>query len=471
MQAAKGQTNIPLNEPQLAQAANDAAAAAARRPRPFYKFEQNPGEPQPTVYANDRKLSAGESAGDLFVPPTQAGQEDAQQAVGGEHLLGQDGAGPSSVRVPPLNLVPGTQQPAVDPNLGQVASAASDGAEQLIGDGLPYTYQAGVPGLTPGTVTQQQLRAAWGFQADLPLDQVPGMTAPTTVYHQMTASNIPEVQTGTPLASPTSNVPEAIREANPGQASVLVHSHGGGADPSHATGSIQQAGVETGGAPVSAAVNSATGVAAAEPGSIDEIEPAAIPQHAVDPAYQALAAQHFLYQTTSPTALPGSAATPDSHPAVLQVPGGGYLAGTPSGLNSGVTPSSAEENLLHHMYPRVNFGGTNTSIQGEHRRWRRASTSTAISPCLAPLTLTPLTPFSNFGLFTRAGDIGNYPATAQYGLPSPSNAGLLPITPRGLGFESLLSARSPSTTNENGKRSLEPSADTAEGPNPKRPFQ
>ena len=358
MQAAKGQTNVPLNEPQLAQAANDAAAAAARRPRPFYKFEQKPGEPQPTVYANNRRLSCGESAGDLFVPPTQTGQEEAQQVVGDEHLLGQDGAGPS-VRVPPLNLVPGTQQPAVDPHLDQVAPAAGDGAEQLIGDGLPYPDQAGVPALTPGTVTQQQLRAALSLQADLPLDQVPGMTAPATVYRQMTPYNIPEVQTGT-LVSPTYNVPEP----SPEHASVLVHSHTGGAGPIYATGIIQQAGAETGSAPVSAAINTATGVAAAEPGSIDEIEPAAIPQQAVDPAYQALATQQFLYQTTSPTALLGSVATPGSHPAVFRVPGEGYLTGTPSGLNSGATPSSAEENLLQQVYPRVNFGGTNTNIIG-----------------------------------------------------------------------------------------------------------
>ena len=464
MQAAKGQTNIPLNEPQLAQAANDAAAAAARRPRPFYKFDQKPGEPQPAVYANDRKLSTGECAGDLFVPPTQTGQEDLAQQQATEHLLGQDGAGPSSVRVPPLNLVPGTQQPAVNPLLNQVSPAATNGMEQLIGDGLPYPNQAGViPTLTPGSVTQQQLRAALGFQTHLPLDQVPGMTVPVAVYNnQMTPSNIPEVQTGTPLASPTSNVPES----NPEQTSVAMHSHAGGAGPSFATGSIQEAGAETVNTPVSAAINAATGVVATEPGSVDEIEPAAIPQQVIDPAFnQALAAQHFFYQT-SPTALPGTMATPSSHPAVFQIPREGYLTGTPSGLNSSATPSSAEENLLQQGYPRVNFGGTNTSIQGQNRQWRRTANSNGIS-----LSLAPLTPFSNFDLFTSAGEMGNYPATAQYALPSPSNAGLLPITPRGLGFESMLSARPSSTTNENGKRSLEPSADTPQGPDPKRPFQ
>ena len=373
MQAAKGQTNIPLNEPQLAQAANDAAAAAARRPRPFYQFEQKPGEPQPVVYANDRRLSAGESAGDLFVPPTQTGQEDVAQQQAVERLLGQDGAGPSSVGVPLLDLVPGTQQPTVNPHLAQLAPAATNGEEQLIGDGLSYPHQAGViPALNAGTVTQQQqLRAALGFPTHLPLDQVPGMTVPAAVYNnQMTASNIPEVQTGTPLASPTSNVPEA----NPEETSVPMQSHTDGAGPSYATGNIQEAGAETMNNPVSAAINTATGVVATQPGSVDEIEPAAIPQQLIDPAYnQALAAHNFFSQT-SPTALPGTMATSGTHPAVFQVPREGYLTGTPSGLNSSATPSSVEETLRQQVYPRVNFGGTNTSIHDQNDEWQRAAT-------------------------------------------------------------------------------------------------
>ena len=324
MQAAKGHTNIPLNEPQLAQAANDAAAAAARRPRPFYKFEQQPGEPQPAVYANDRKLSAGESAGDLFVAPTQTRQEDLaqQQLANIDRLLGLDGAGPSSMGARASNLVPGILQ---------------------------------------------QLEAELGPETHLPLDQVPGMTVPhnhsqAAVYHQMTASHIPEVYTPMP----------SVPELNPEQASAPVHSHVGGAGPSYATGVIQEAGAETENDAVSAAIDTAAGVVTTEPASIDEIEPAAIPQQTIDPAYiRALATQQLFHQTTSLAALPGSMAMPGSHPAVLQVPRGGYLTGTPTGFNSSATLSSVEG--LQQVNPGVNFGGTNPiihhpSMQGQHHR-------------------------------------------------------------------------------------------------------
>lgn len=55
LQAAKGYSNIPVNEPNVANAARNAALAASRRPRPTYKFQEPDDKP------HGRKLSSGET--------------------------------------------------------------------------------------------------------------------------------------------------------------------------------------------------------------------------------------------------------------------------------------------------------------------------------------------------------------------------------------------------------------------------
>lgn len=139
---------------------------------------------------------------------------------------------------------------------------------------------------------------------------------------------------------------------------------------------------------------------------------------------------------------------------------------TPSGLNSLATPSSGEDNGL--PAGSINNQRLNTTISPTGQcSWPSWNTLVNTDRDLGHV---PITPFLNMDAVGSASDL----AGTGYALPSPTNAGLLPLTSRGFGLDTLLSTRSSAhpqaDESQYGRRPFENVADQTHGVDPRRPF-
>lgn len=150
---------------------------------------------------------------------------------------------------------------------------------------------------------------------------------------------------------------------------------------------------------------------------------------------------------------------------------------TPSGLNSVNTSNSAGDGVVG--MPRFTNLVTNlVSPSGQWSGWmgglgyrESGGPGLGISPSGQTPAPPPLTPFLNMdgtGLTPRGR--ATFQASHPFALPSPTNAGLLPITPRGMmGFETLLSAP-PTAQAQDLRRATEQRGQSDGSENSKRPF-
>lgn len=134
------------------------------------------------------------------------------------------------------------------------------------------------------------------------------------------------------------------------------------------------------------------------------------------------------------------------------------VAGTPSGINSLTTPSSGDDNLLGN----INIPRLTTGISPANSGWPPWN-SLGTERDGGPVALSP---FLHMDSLSGPHDIGG----TAIALPSPTDAGLIPITPRGFGLESLLSSRAPSGHAESTRSKTETTQDNNRSTDPRRPF-
>lgn len=486
--ASKGNCNIPLNEPRLAQAAMDAATVAAGRLKPHYKFDNsNTSEPGVSSTGN-RKLSSGETPlhrhESHFIEgePPRKMQRLCTPAVNNRETI-------APVRLPDPNdrqpsFVPFT--PRFTAGVAPLPAMTPHTASRQLSSVLGICEQTATP-----AAGSRNPFAASHMGTQMMDAQMPVTTAPVPVQmgvfgappQQLAPVAIPTLESPPVTeAAPVSNVsqdPAAVSESNVKAAGVTKQSGEDAevsptshvpAAPSCATGeevkeenmtdSKQFATSEP--APTSSVPLLGTNQSPRlRPLSFSGFEEASMrsdggPAEQESNANLSDSGQNGLDEKPADQK-PGSRPKPNLR---VQIPNANRddIIGTPSGLNSLTTPSSGDENVAVAnngnipSLPRLNMA----SPMGSWNPWNSLSGAEQVGP-------VPLTPFLNID------NLGaQFAGSSPSALPSPTNAGLIPLTPRGFGVESLLSARA--APQFHGLSSRGPFDDRNNSADPRRPF-
>lgn len=479
----KSNTNIPLNEPALAQAALDAASAATRRPRPFHKFNAPPGG---EVRVNGKRLSSGETppanaaeANNTFARPAKFVKREA--TADAQPLASFVAPPPVTLHQPGLSVPPPVQLP--DPTSITSRALHPSLTPRFIPD-VPFPSS-----VTPHTASRQ-------LSAFLGLPITPHAAGQPTIPPYPSNSNgfpatiVSCVPTDLPRDDPPSLPPPLNRHL-----SSISNQSNLGAD------FMRQSSSDDGILP--------------PPWTVNDVEGGSIPLISCrsDSSQAALVAEMTQVQASGAENLqmdarnaetgdrpPGeplssrlSSTSSGKRKLTLSLPigGPGDDVVTPSGLNCLETPSSGEDNtpyastVLQRLPSTISPTGSSANAQWtswmngilqsdkdpteqDDQQSNIASDDAPASSGPPSITPSSLTPFLNDMIYTpRTASNGVYPSSSsQYSLPSPTNAGLLPLSTRGMGFDTLLSA--PPTARASGVDDQTQSTTGTE--NSKRPF-
>lgn len=489
MAGSKSNTNIPLNEPELAQAALDAASAATRRPRPFHKFNIPPGG---EVRVNGKRLSSGET------PPAAASTEDdpfarptkffkAEKIVDAPHSI-------------PFVPTPATLSQTLTEQINTIATSTDavlppvPAAAVQLPDPTNLPARSIYPSLTPRFTPDVPFPTSLNPHSSRQLSAFLGLPITPTGTGQPSSTSNPSQTNVFQSALATSLQLDPQRDDPPCLPPPLQRHLSSNSNQSNLGHDFMRQ-------------SSSEDAILPPPWSVNDIE-GGIPLISCrsDSSQAALVAEmtqtqametenlHLDVRNDQPADRP-LGEMPTSQPSSfssgrrkmnLTLPIGGPNHDnviTPSGLNSLETPSSGEDNtpfptaVLNRLPSTIS--PTGSSGNGQWTSWMNGilqsdrdpteqdeqqssvpSDDVVTSTCPPSIPTASFTPFLNDMIYTpRDG-------ATQFSLPSPTNAGLLPLTTRGMGFDTLL--RAPPTAMSSGADDQAQSTGGTE--NSKRPF-
>lgn len=437
----------------------DAANAASRRPRPVHKFKNSDSAPVADQYYNGRKLSSGESPGNLplsLTPSTENAAELQQKLT-------------PSVAVPLSSSVE-THIPAADYSTQnqppqQLRSARGPSPHTQLTPRFTAEVQF-PPMFTPHTASRH-LSAAFGLQTPttisardqdsrLPFGQpVPGTQEPP-VSAQFAAPPPQSARRFVNIAPKASNAarPPVAPPQVTNQTTTLPSAGTVPAPPSSAPRSniVTELRPRPDPRAVATARENADNQHEKDGNTLEEQAATSQPQHG---AQTANSAEHKAENAEATIPVPYSEPKTDGQqnngterPATKSKPNltvfiphpnrDDGVGETPSGLNSSSSPSSRNEplpSLGSARFPGMSPTGS------MWMSWNPLATGDREAGHV------PLTPFLNMDAFGMTPDASAFGAGSHFSLPSPTNAGLIPLTPRILGFDPLVTARgdAPST--------------------------
>lgn len=403
----------------------DASAAAARRPRPTHKFKNSDTQPGAEQYYNGRKLSSGESPGNLAyrletpreVPPGPVLEPACIRApahTDGFHMHQTTGVVTQHAqnqhviagRPPSMSIAPALPSELSAPPLFTPSTAGRHLSAVL---GLP----------TPSAINGQSAQFPFIQQEKEPDHNAASTMLPPPYSGRTSTTPKHETQflcTETRSVQPKN---EFAPLANPRE----ILAPAGGSAVSHSTENAEVA--------LQASVVSSEGQLHSD-GQLKEPSQRAVPRP-----------------------------RPNLTVAIPNPNREDFASGTPSGLHSMSSPSSGNESFRGLMSARLP-GMTPTGL-GAWAPWNQ------LTPSDRDSIPVPLTPFLNYNL-DGLGDSAQlgFGNGHQFSLPSPTNAGLLPLTPRVIGYDPLATSRAEGQSLLPSKRGIDHLFDQTDNPFPKR---
>lgn len=392
--ASKGNSNIPVREPKLAQAAMEASAAAARRPRPTHKFKNSDTPPGAEQYYNGRKLSSGESPGNLACPTDTPREVPVGPVL--EPSLSSARVHMDSFRMhqTPASATQHTQHHHIVPGRPPPVSMAPALSTEL----------SGPPLFTPSTAGRH-LSAALGLPTPSAVSghstRFPFLNQDKEGEHGIAAPTFPTSHLAEHLSNPRGENQYARLETTNALPQIDVAN--------------QEFGATVGGSAMSHSKGKAEAVL--QESAVSSDGHANSGSQSKGPPHRSVARHR-----------------PNLKVAIPNPNREDFASSAPSGIHSMSSPLSGNESFRGLMSARLP-GMTPTSLGG----WGPWNPLTPADRDPVPV---PLTPFLNYNL-DGSGDGAQFGfgGTHHFSLPSPTNAGLLPLTPRIIGFDPLATSR------------------------------
>lgn len=401
----------------------DAAAAAVRRPRPTQKFKSSESEPPAEQYYNGRKLSSGESPGNPLL--------DTAREVGSS-AFAQPSQSTANVSTTLLHLPP-----------TPISATPRTQNFQLLSDKPPFMtftprFSADIlvpPLMTPNTAGRQ-LSSAFGLPTPS-FNNVHGARFPFRQQekereHRVIGTLLPPPPSNRPIATPRQEQ-QVLRPAT-----ARLQSH----EPNSLT-SIQELTTPKGPSTQSQSIAND-----ADAGHVSTIT--------------SEGADNSVGQRKDSNDRSGPRARPNLTVVIPNPNREDHASGTPSGLHSMSSPSSGSESFRGLMSARL--PGMTPTGQGMWGSWNQLGSGER------DIMQVPLTPFLNYN-FDGAGELSNmgFGGGHHFSLPSPTHAGLIPLTPRIFGFDPLATSRAEGQSLLPSKRSFDQMFDQNSPQNHQRP--
>lgn len=423
--ASKGSSNIPVNEPKLAQAAMDAAAAAMRRPRPIHKFKNSDSQPVAEQYYNGRKLSSGESPGNLTLP-LDTPREVVSGALPQPSLItALTNSNPLHLPSTPISTIPQAQ------NLELLS-----GKPPFMAFTPRFSAEISVPPLFTPNTAGRHLSAALGLPTPSAgnglIARLPFSQHEKESEHTAIGTLLPPPHSTRPLSTPRRDSqllrPETVQLPSKDQNSYA---------PKHG-------------------LTTPKGSSALSKGIVKDDETLHESTITSDGPVNSGDQRQELSERS------GHRARPNLTVAIPNPNREDHASGTPSGLHSLSSPSSGNESFRGLMSARL--PGMTPTGQATWGPWNHLVSGERDT---IPV---PLTPFLNYNL-DGIGDGSNmgFGGGHHFSLPSPTNAGLIPLTPRMFGFDPLATSRAEGQSLLPSKRSFDYFCDQNNNQNHKRP--